>query len=327
MIQFSVFLSLAVPFLFFGVSHTIPSFIPYKYFFIALSFILALLQRRKLHRNSLIILAILAIKLIISIIFRVDSYRALMAFHVLATPFIYWCLFSLLTKKQIIRIFGALSFLEIVYGIIIFNFTPWQNQAALIGGHFTVMYILVSSGHKILGITSLFSSSIRFAVVYGIIIIDKIISRRLALLSIAVTLILPYLLVIGGTQTWYYGASAGYRVFEYLVMWSYFSEWNWIIGNMLGSTNGQLSIGSKGLVEHFGIFHNYWISLIVNLGILSIIPIRMIFRYSKLQSKYNVALYVIIVMMVFDSPRDGQWFLGLILSIIKNENFISPSRI
>ena len=74
-----------------------------------------------------------------------------------------------------------------------------------------------------------------------------------------------YYIAILGPSHAYYGASAGYRVFEYLAAISNLTC-NVIIGCVLGNVEGEIEIGSKGFKLDLALYHNYLLNYLMNLA-------------------------------------------------------------
>ena len=122
----------------------------------------------------------------------------------------------------------------------------------------------------------------------------------------------------------------GYRAFEYQVAFD--SAINLIFGHGMGTNILTLIFPSKGRVEHVGVFHNFYITVAFQYGLIGLI---LFFRFINEVIRANrtkttvVFLAAWLIVALIDGPRDGHWPIGLLCGIIINSksNAYSSSSI
>lgn len=112
----------------------------------------------------------------------------------------------------------------------------------------------------------------------------------------------------------------GYRVFEYSMLFSKLSIIELIFGSGLGTESFFYKFTSKGQVKHYGIFHNFYLTIIFNYGLLGFFTILGIIFNTIRKNKGLILLFTIswVFMAAIDSPKDGHWPLGTLLGILNS---------
>jgi len=152
-------------------------------------------------------------------------------------------------------------------------------------------------------------------------------ARRLMLLG-SIVIISLYLLTTAAVGTKYYTLLLGYRIAEPGFLVSTFSEnpLLWIFGQGLGTDFFETKMGSKGFISHSGIFHNYYITLIFNTGLIGLCLFLYAFIHGlKTTKNPNNAIWLasVMIMISIDSHRDGIWLIFFLLAVQANSRGMS----
>lgn len=126
----------------------------------------------------------------------------------------------------------------------------------------------------------------------------------------------------------------GYRFSETFIGLDYVLQNNVLFGIGFGGQTDVMRIGTKGVFAAGPSFHNYYLTILFNLGIVGLICfaffiIKVITDHSKQiieqikNGRFEVAYFSILLFFVgwlvsafFDSPRDGHWLLGFLPAIL-----------
>lgn len=136
---------------------------------------------------------------------------------------------------------------------------------------------------------------------------------------IVVLYVMTYLLM--GTS--YYTYLLGYRVAEpvYVIKYLINDVIDFVIGKGAGSNFFMVEMGSKGYIVHSGRFHNFYLTLLYNYGLIGLGLfwgfIYSVYKSSKIESM-TVMLAAFLVMIAIDGPRDGNWPVFALSAIIVN---------
>lgn len=119
----------------------------------------------------------------------------------------------------------------------------------------------------------------------------------------------------------------GYRAFEYQVAFD--SIINLIFGHGMGTDILTYIFPSKGRVEHVGVFHNFYITIAFQYGLIGLV---LFFRFINEVLRVNrtkttvVFLAAWLIVALIDGPRDGHWPIGLLCGIIINsKSYVNSS--
>lgn len=328
MIRLGLIGSLIIPFGYFFTDHTIDDFILFKYFFLLIAFLGVVIKgTRKSSMFALYIITYSVLKLSLSLIVGVNINNAVIATHVVYTPFIYWFIFDHVKVKHIKSTYSVLAIMEICAGLYFYGIgQSWQNAATTIGGHFTSWMVWLSPVGFLFAPFAFLGSSSRFASVAFGGILNRLNWRFLGYLFVIFLIIVPNILTVLGTTSQFYKYSAGYRVFEYLVFYDYLGIANILFGKLPGTSMGLFSLGSKGIIENAGLFHNYLLNVVLNIGLPLVV--LMFFRLKKfLDTKDKKLLFLILIaVVIYDGPRDGHWEIGLVLSLVSRNKDVLLSK-
>jgi hypothetical protein len=228
--------------------------------------------------------------------------------------------------------YNGVFVLVIICFELIFNFLNVlpENKAingAYLVGHLSVFFLIHNDRSKFVSIINLVSVSLLGGRRFLVMLIPHFL-KKISFVKFSFFLLLSYVLLYYFTLENFisgninnYSAGLGYRVFEINLLLENFNNiFDLLFGKGLGSKSFFYEFTSKGEVLHYGIFHNFILTLIYNFGfiglLLFLIPIIKLFKYSNT----NLLLFLLSYMflMTIDSPKDGHWPLALICASIAN---------
>lgn len=114
----------------------------------------------------------------------------------------------------------------------------------------------------------------------------------------------------------------GYRAFEYTMLFSNLSIVDLIFGSGLGTESFFYSYPSKGQVKHYGLFHNFYLTVIFNYGLIGFFILSNLIYITIKKNHGIILLFTIgwVVVAAIDSPKDGHWPLGALLGILNSND-------
>lgn len=204
------------------------------------------------------------------------------------------------------------------------------NGAYLIGYTLTLVILFSSLFDKIFSravflFFALYSGIGRLMMLSSLVIFQ--IPRLNFLLGILAIIIMTY--VTFATQDIaIYRLLLGYRISEYGIVFDA-SIGDLLFGRGLGTDLEYIYLGTKGEVLHGGRFHNFFLTLIFNYGIVFTLIIflyllKSIFNY-KVKIKSRVLLIAWVLVAFLDGPRDGYWPIFITLGVLYGEGKTSHS--
>jgi hypothetical protein len=120
----------------------------------------------------------------------------------------------------------------------------------------------------------------------------------------------------------------GYRISEYGIVFDA-SIGDILFGRGLGTNTEYINLGTKGEVLHGGRFHNFFLTLIFNYGIIfTTILLSYFFRFIFIREtsiKNRVLLVGWILVAILDGPRDGYWPIFITLGVLYGEQKFTNS--
>lgn len=230
-----------------------------------------------------------------------------------------------------------LIFLTIFFEILIL-FTIYDSALAVNGGyvvgHVSIVLLLLKKDltrlQTILTLPVYFSfSGLRFFVV---VLLTLIKDHRIILLGGITSIIGAYILTNAYVDTEIYSLILGYRIAEPIYMFNSISNdtVSVFFGKGFGSDAENILMGTKGIISHYGVFHNFYFTLLFNNGLLGLtlfLSIFVFFYHSYPKSVFLPSIAILLLMIAIDSHRDGIWPLFFILAFAKNnEELISARR-
>jgi hypothetical protein len=116
----------------------------------------------------------------------------------------------------------------------------------------------------------------------------------------------------------------GYRVAEPSFVFNSLSDsvLELFFGHGFGSDSFTVRMGSKGVIEHSGIFHNFYLTVIYNTGLIGFALLFLSLISGLISSRncfYAIGFTAFILMSSIDSHRDGVWAIFLFLALLLNE--------
>jgi len=122
----------------------------------------------------------------------------------------------------------------------------------------------------------------------------------------------------------------GYRTAEYQVAYEYGIAEQPFLGLGFGAQTPVTQVGTKGIYRAGPVFHNYYLTILFNGGLVMLIPfiaflclsVLYAFRYAQRGGFMPKAILMLLVAWIvvanFDAPRDGHWLLGLLPGVVAN---------
>jgi hypothetical protein len=221
----------------------------------------------------------------------------------------------------------TLIFFELTFNFLnVFQENKSINGAYLVG-HISAFFLISLHRSKFISLISLISVSLFGGRRFLVMLLPHFL-KKIGVLKLSLSLLLFYVLLYFFTVQSFisgninnYSAGLGYRVFEINLLLENFNNiFDFIFGKGLGSKSFYYEFVSKGEVLHYGIFHNFILTLVFNFGLIGllffIIPIIYLFKYSN--KNFLKFLVAYLFLMTVDSPKDGHWPLALICASIIN---------
>ena len=256
--------------------------------------------------------------------------------------------FSYLLTYLIIRNFNFTFSLKTrhVYFIIlcelIYMFTAFNGERAINGGYIVghISSVALMLSFKKTKFTSIFvaiiyffSSSLRF---FAVAIMSLFKSSKLILfMGISALSFLYFLSNIVSPVDALYNFLLGYRIAEFANVINTITNnlYNFLFGLGFGQSTELVNLGTKGEIEHFGYYHNFYLTITQSIGIIGLILFILPLLFLLMnKSNYNTGLVVFMVMIAVDAHRDGIWpiyfFAAMALNEqikLKNEKYSSNS--
>ncbi|MDC0131483.1 hypothetical protein OAI24_01300 [Alphaproteobacteria bacterium] len=125
--------------------------------------------------------------------------------------------------------------------------------------------------------------------------------------------------------TEYHSLFLGYRISEYAVVIDKLDWSTVLIGHGYGQDYAKVFLGSKGTVEHYGIYHNFFLTVFENTGVvgLSLIFMAVLIPIFLASAKKDKSILILPILwsaiLLIESPRDGPWVLFWVLAHASNE--------
>jgi len=199
-------------------------------------------------------------------------------------------------------------------------------NGAYVVGHLSVVALgLMPKYSRVLGLllALIYSlqSGLRFV---GVVLLYQI-KRPIGILLFGfISVIFLYLLTARFVGTDMYTALLGFRIAEpYYVLGELMDDpVRLLFGGGLGGELFEVKVGAKGYIIHSGRFHNYYLTIVYNFGVLGLF-LFCYFIYSVYKKAGNIygllVLSSFLVMISIDGPRDGNWPIFLLCGVIVNE--------
>ncbi|PKG65441.1 MULTISPECIES: hypothetical protein [Pseudoalteromonas] len=231
---------------------------------------------------------------------------------------------KLMLESKFIHIILALSFELILY------FTLYDGNKSVNGGyvvgHLTSVLLLLNYriGHflKTFFLLLLLNfTGIRFV---GVLLISYFKRPIFILFAGVLGIVLLYYITNMFIGTSIYTYLLGYRVAEpsYVLNSISKSPVEIFFGHGFGSDSFTVRMGSKGVIQHSGIFHNFYLTVLYNTGVIGVLLLLATLICALNSSKkcfYAIGLVAFILMSSIDSHRDGVWAIFLFLALLLNE--------
>jgi hypothetical protein len=125
--------------------------------------------------------------------------------------------------------------------------------------------------------------------------------------------------------TQYHGLFLGYRISEYAVV---IDKLNWsslLIGHGYGQDYAEVFLGSKGTLNHYGIYHNFYLTVFENTGVvgLSLLLMSVLLPILLVSEKKDKSILILPILwsaiLLIEASRDGPWVLFWVLALASNE--------
>lgn len=121
----------------------------------------------------------------------------------------------------------------------------------------------------------------------------------------------------------YHDLFLGYRIFEFAAVYVNFEEpLDYIFGLGLGQRPTLRDLGSKGVIEHYGYYHNFLLTMLESLGIFGLILLFSL-GFGKFFSSGKINLHSVywgwLIVCCIEAPRDGAWPLFVVAALISND--------
>ena len=229
--------------------------------------------------------------------------------------------YNLHAYKANIFVSVLLLFIEPIFATVMLgSISSSINGAYLIGYFITIAYLFTNIFNSVILRITYYLFAVYTTIGRLILLTSFLLFQRPKLVFITgliVAVILTY--VTYATQDLFiYQLLLGYRIFEYLVVFS--NEYHELLfGHGLGTSLISVELGTKGEVVHGGRFHNLYLTIIYNYGIIYFlifvhILTRRIWSKNVFASK-RLVLAAWCLVAIFDGPRDGYWPLFLALGV------------
>ncbi len=218
--------------------------------------------------------------------------------------------------------------LTIIFELLIMMFV-YEGNLALNGGyvvgHMSIVLLLLKRDlSKLQSFLTLplffFFSGLRFFIVA---LMTFVKNHKLILTVGTSSILLAYVLTNLFLDTEIYSLILGYRIAEPIYLLNSISNnfYDIVFGKGFGTDADSVLMGTKGVIEHYGVFHNFYFTIFYNNGLLGLILFLSIFlfifyRYPK--SAYLPSIAILLIMIAIDSHRDGIWPIFLILAFASN---------
>ena len=161
-------------------------------------------------------------------------------------------------------------------------------------------------------------SGLRF---FGLVILcffPYLINVFILLLGVPLLYVLSSIYLTPGSE--YYSLGLGYRVSEIPLLLEFLGSSDLsqlLFGDGAGGGSEIRNLGSKGWIEHKNWFHNFFISVIFNFGLLGfILVVAPLFLVRGLDPRKLSVLLAVYIMLCIDTHRDGAWLLFLAFGLI-----------
>ena len=199
------------------------------------------------------------------------------------------------------------------------------NGAYLIGYVITIVYLFTNvfnsfSMRFVYHLFALYTSIGRFILLTSFLLFQR--PRLVFISGLMVAFILTYI-TYSTKNLLIYQFLLGYRVFEYVVVFSN-GYLDLLFGQGLGTSLKSVELGTKGLVVHGGRFHNFYLTITYNYGIIYLLIFLQVLTrgiwLKNVSVAKRLALAAWCLVVIFDGPRDGYWPLFLTLGVCFGES-------
>lgn len=221
-----------------------------------------------------------------------------------------------------------LIFLTIIFEFLVMIFLYEGNLAingGYVVGHMSIVLLLLKRDlSKLQSFITLpfffFFSGLRFFIVA---LMTFIKNHKIIFIVGTSSILAAYVLTNLFLDTDIYSLILGYRIAEPIYLYNSISNsfYDIVFGKGFGSDVDSVLMGTKGAIEHYGVFHNFYFTILYNNGLLGLILFITIFLfifYNYPRSVYLPSIAILLIMIAIDSHRDGIWPIFLILAFASN---------
>lgn len=321
---------------------SIEEFFIFKLFFLVVGFLFGLFHRLKFPFSQTDKLILIFFFWNILTILWGDFYVPGLLIH-MGFLVSYILIYFLIREHDIRPEFGVLVILSVllleIIIVYVFNEGQPSRNGAYIIGHLTTAMLpffylpnFFSRGRNallskyfsklwfsLIAVVVFFNSGLRF---FGLVLFGFAPKRPKLLLFIGTILVvLMFIATSHYRGTPIYSYLLGYRVAEpYLIIDLLMKKpMDFIFGSGIGSNFTEMDLGSKGIIMHSGIFHNFYFTLIYNSGFVSLFLFLLPIIYGLKKEKHlSVWLVAALLMISIDTHRDGIWLVFAILAVKEN---------
>ncbi|MFG6621511.1 hypothetical protein ACGYK3_18615 [Sulfitobacter sp. 1A05707] len=326
---FFLFLSLIFPVFFFYSEHRIRDFFVVKLALIFLAQIFSIGQLR--WRSSPLIASTALIGILGTFIFFNNfSEEKSIVLLTITLPLLYYQLTRQLeiSAEMAITMLGIATLISVLLSLYHLGLMrTWRVGAVYIGGHFSAALLVLSvlfNGSNQWKLLALFDIGKGMAGRYLVFLI-VVLSQRYAWIvgTALITSSYMYTLYVPSNFTF----SAGYRIYEYVLVWEALQQCGYVFGCILGDPFTEYKLGSKGFVDVSGHFHNFWLICLYNLGFAGLAGLLCAFlRIVRKMGRFWYVGVAYMFMMLLDAPRDGHWIFGFLTGVIVFEAHLKQTR-
>lgn len=326
-----LFFSLLIPLPFFYIEHKISDFIYPKLIVLGLMLISLFFQKR-FQTSFFYQLLFLVYIFTFWLIFWAGDPKKIVVIYTLLCPIVY-LFFSINIKLRMddfVKVVSILLVIEVFISLYSFGLTPWKLGPVYIGGHFSNVLIILSFYgfvSKRLRALAWLDLIMGMAGRFLLPVIVAFFKNKFIIVGSFLLLFIYLFTLFWSIYDENYLITAGYRVSEYALTFDALQQCGWLYGCMFEKPFETYQLGTKGLVEVGGHFHNHWLIWTFNFGLCGLLfAIVIYFRMVRLAGIFSSCVFAFVIMMFFDAPRDGHWIVGLVAGVLYNENLLRTKR-